>query len=164
MIIHESKFFISLTVCFLGVNTVLSQESVNASGGEATGIGGTASYSTGQLVYTSNTASSGDVTQGVQHAYEVFSLAVTETESNLSITVFPNPTTSILNLKIGDYNGQKWTYRLYDIQGRQLSSGQIANEQTEIDIQNLSVDTYLIDILNSENQIVKSYKIVKNNS
>lgn len=161
MIIHESKFFVSLAVCLLGINTAQSQESVNASGGNATGIGGTVSYSVGQLVYTSNTASTGDVTQGVQHAYEIFSLDVPETKSNLSITVFPNPTTSILNLHVGDYYGQQWTYRLYDIQGRQLNSGQIANEQTEIDIQNLSVATYLIDILNTENQIVKSYKIVK---
>lgn len=161
MIIHELKFFISLTVCFLGVNMALSQESVNASGGEAAGFGGTVSYSVGQLVYTSNTAGTGDVTQGVQHAYEIFSLDVPETESNLSITVFPNPTTSILNLQVGDYNGQQWTYRLYDIQGRQLNSGQIANEQTKIDIQNLSVDAYFIDVLNTENQKIKSFKIVK---
>jgi hypothetical protein len=161
MIISESKFFLSLTVCLLGVNTALSQESVNASGGDATGVGGTVSYSVGQVVYTSNTASTGDVTQGVQHAYEVFSLDVPEAVSNLSLTIFPNPTTSILNLKVGDYNGQKWTYRLYDIQGRQLSSGQIAHEQTEIDVQNLSVDTYFLDVLNTENQQVKSFKIVK---
>lgn len=161
MIINESKFFISLTVCFLGVNMALAQESVNASGGDATGIGGTVSYSVGQVVYASNTASTGDVTQGVQHAYEVFSLDVPEAVSNLSLTIFPNPTTSILNVKVGDYSGQKWTYRLYDIQGRQLSSGQIANEQTEIDIQNLSVNTYFIDVLNSENQRIKSYKIIK---
>lgn len=161
MIINESKFFISVTVCFLGVNMALAQESVNASGGDATGIGGTVSYSVGQVVYASNTASTGDVTQGVQHAYEVFSLDVPEAVSNLSLTIFPNPTTSILNVKVGDYSGQKWTYQLYDIQGRQLSSGQIANEQTEIDIQNLSVNTYFIDVLNSENQRIKSYKIIK---
>lgn len=161
MITSESKFFLSLTVCFLGVNTALSQESVNASGGDATGVGGTVSYSVGQVVYTSNTASTGDVTQGVQHAYEVFSLDVPESVSNLSLTIFPNPTTSILNLKVGDYNGQKWTYRLYDVQGRQLSSGQIAHEQTEIDVQNLSVDTYFLDVLNTEKQQVKSFKIVK---
>ena len=48
-----------------------AQESVNSTGGNATGSGGTVAYSVGQVVYTANTGSSGNVEQGVQHAYEI---------------------------------------------------------------------------------------------
>jgi hypothetical protein len=39
-------------------------------GGEATGSGGSVSYSVGQVVYTTNTGINGSVAQGVQQPYE----------------------------------------------------------------------------------------------
>lgn len=49
----------------LGLTSLHAQESVNTTGGNASGSGGSASYSVGQVVYTSNTETSGSVAQGV---------------------------------------------------------------------------------------------------
>ena len=69
-----------------------AQESANASGGDATGSGGTIAYSIGQVVYTTYTGSSGSVAQGVQHAYEIFTVDIEETTLSISLIAFPNPT------------------------------------------------------------------------
>jgi hypothetical protein len=84
-----------------------AQESVNASGGDATGTSGTVAYSVGQVVYTSNTGSTGSVAQGVQQSYEIFMVGIKETELNISLSVFPNPTSDNLTLQISNYNHEK---------------------------------------------------------
>jgi hypothetical protein len=51
-------FFATLMLFAVSAN---AQESVNASGGEASGAGGSASFSVGQVVYTTNSAASGSL-------------------------------------------------------------------------------------------------------
>lgn len=138
-----------------------AQESVNTSGGDATGSGGIVAYSVGQVVYTSNTGSNGTVDQGVQHAYEIFTLGIKETELNISLTAFPNPTTDNLTLQISDYKNEKLSYQLFDMQGKQLSSGLITSQQTLINMNSLSTATYFIKVVNQEKKQVHSFKIIK---
>ena len=139
-----------------------AQESANSSGGDATGSGGTVAYSIGQVVYTINTGSNGGVAQGVQHAYEIFTVGIKETELYISLTAFPNPTMENLTLQISDYNNEKLSYQLFDMQGKQLSNGQLIVEQTQINMNGLPSATYFIHVVNQENKKVQSFKIFKN--
>jgi hypothetical protein len=139
-----------------------AQESANASGGDATGIGGTVAYSIGQVVYTTNNGISGSVAQGVQHAYEIFTVGIKETELNISLTAYPNPTTENLTLQISDYNNEKLAYQLFDIQGKQISNEQVTAQQTQINMNGLPSATYFIYIVNQKNKKVQSFKIIKN--
>ncbi len=77
---NKSRPILLLTAGLLWAGLAQSQESANASGGDATGSGGTVAYSVGQVVYTSNTSSSGTVDQGVQHAFEIYTVGIKETE------------------------------------------------------------------------------------
>ncbi len=139
-----------------------AQESANSSGGDATGSGGTIAYSIGQVVYTTNTGSNGSVAQGVQHAYEIFTIGIMETELNISLIAFPNPTTENLTLQISDFNNEKLAYQLFDIQGKQLNNGQMNAKQTQINMNSLPSATYFIHVVNQENKKVQSFKIIKN--
>jgi hypothetical protein len=70
-----TKFFltISFTLCSLGL--VHAQESINASGGEATGSEGTVSYSVGQVFYsTFSDQGNGSISEGVQQNLEIETL------------------------------------------------------------------------------------------
>ena len=120
---NKSRPIVLLTAGLLWAGFAQAQESANASGGDATGSGGTAAYSVGQVVYTTNTGASGTVSQGVQQAYEIFTVGIKETELNISLSVFPNPTADNLTLQISDYNNEKLSYQLFDMQGKQLSNG-----------------------------------------
>lgn len=159
---NKSRPIALLAAGLLWAGFAQAQESTNASGGDATGTGGTASYSVGQVVYTTNTGSTGSVAQGVQHAYEIFTVGIKETELNISLTAFPNPTTENLTLQISDYINEKLSYQLFDMQGKQLSNGQIVAQKTQINMNNLPTATYFVNVVNQENKKVQSFKIIKN--
>jgi len=159
---NKSRPILLLTAGLLWAGFAQAQESTNASGGDATGSGGTVAYSIGQVVYTANTDASVTVSQGVQQAYEIFTVGIKETELHISLTAFPNPTTDNLTLQISDYNNEKLTYELLDIQGKVMHNGEIVGEQTQIDMNSLSLATYFVNIVNQENKKVQSFKIIKN--
>ena len=159
---NKSRPFVLLAAGLLWAGLAQAQESTNASGGDATDSGGSVAYSVGQVVYTTNMGSNGSVAQGVQHAYEIFTLGVEKTAMNISLTAFPNPTTENLILQISDYNNQKLSYQLFDMQGKQLSNGQIVAQQTQINMNSLPKATYFVNIVNQENKKVQSFKIIKN--
>jgi spore coat protein U-like protein len=158
---NKSKKLVFLLALVLVANLATAQESTNVSGGNATGSGGSVSYSVGQVVYTTNTGSSGSVAQGVQHAYEISVVAVKDATLNISLNAFPNPTVDVLTLQISNYNNEKLMYQLYDLNGKLISSEQIIASQTQINTATLHTAAYFIDVLNQENKKVQSFKILK---
>lgn len=156
------KKIVLLLTGLLWLGIAQAQESINTSGGNATGSGGTVAYSIGQVVYTTNTSTSGSVAQGVQQTYEIQSLEVSEVKPTISLKVFPNPTTSNLTLQISEYNNEEYSYLLYDMLGKALCKGQIKSQRTQINTSGLPSATYIINIQNKANQNVQSFKIIKN--
>ena len=55
----HKKTITSVVFVLLGLGGLHAQENPTAAGGEATGTGGTSSYSVGQVVYTTNTGANG---------------------------------------------------------------------------------------------------------
>jgi hypothetical protein len=159
---NKSRPIFLLTAGLLWASMAQAQESTNASGGDAIGSGGTVAYSLGQLAYTTNASASGTVNQGVQQAYEIFTVGIKETELNISLSVFPNPTADNLTLQISDYNNEKLSYQLYDMQGKLLDNGQVTAKQTLMNTSSLSPATYFINVVNQKNKQVQSFKIIKN--
>ena len=158
----KSRPLALLAATLLWAGFAQAQQSVNSSGGNATGSGGTVSYSIGQVVYTTNSGNSGNVTQGVQQAYEIISVGINENEPKISLSVFPNPIAENLILQVNDFERSTLNFQLCDMQGKQLSKGQIIAKQTQINTASLSNATYFIHVVNQENQKVHTFKIIKN--
>lgn len=158
---QKFTLYLCFSLTLLCLSPSFAQVSVSTSGGDAEGSGGAVAYSVGQVVYTTNTGSTGSVAQGVQHAYEISTLDIKETVLNISLTAFPNPTTENLTLQISEYNNEKLSYQLFDMQGKQLSNGQIVTQQTQINMNNLPTAIYFINVRNQENKKVQSFKIIK---
>lgn len=157
----KSKHILFFTAGLIWVGFAQAQENANASGGDATGSGGTVAYSVGQVVYTTNTSTTGSVAQGVQHAYEIFPVGIKETTLNISLAAFPNPTIENLTLQISNYNNEKLSYQLFDLHGKLLNNGKILAQQTQINMGALPYATYLINVINQEGKEVQSFKIMK---
>lgn len=162
MIKSNLKNISLLAVSLLWTGILQAQKSINVSGGDATGTGGSVAYSVGQVVYNTNSSTSGKVSQGVQQAYEIFTLAVEEVKPNISLGIYPNPTVNKLSLQINDYNNEKLTYQLFDLQGRLLSKGQVTSQHTEINTADLPTAVYFLNISNLDRKKIKSFKIIKN--
>jgi hypothetical protein len=162
MIKYKSRPILLLVTGLLWAGLAQAQESANASGGDATGSGGTVAYSIGQVVYTTNMGSSGSVAQGVQHAYEIFQVGINETMLNISLSVFPNPTADNLILEVSNFKFLTLSFQLYDMHGKLLNNGQVTEQQTQINTASLPSATYFIHVVNQENKQVQSFKIIKN--
>lgn len=145
------------------VYTINAQETVVASGGDASGIRGSSSYSIGQSVYATNSNENISVAQGVQNGYEIMEIsnekdAIT---SNLQFTVYPNPTADIINLKIENVDQGILFYQLYSLSGQLLSNDKLTENTTSIPMKNLPYGTYFLKVLSNE-KTIKTFKIIKN--
>ena len=147
----------------LGLTGLQAQESLNATGGNASGSGGSVSYSVGQVIYTTNTGTNGSVAQGVQQAYEISIITAIEEAKgiNLSVTAYPNPTTDYLTLSIGEFDISNLSYQLYDMNGKLLQNENITGNQTSIVMSHLVPANYFVKVIQG-NKEVKSFKIIKN--
>ena len=138
-----------------------SQEVIPASGGDASGLGGTLSFTVGQLVYSSNSGSNGSVAEGVQQPYEISTTVGIEiTNISLDFIAYPNPTSVNIVLSIRDFNNEKLNYQLYDMSGKLLKSNKVNAINTTIDMSELPVSNYVLNI-NNDSSIIKSFKIIK---
>ena len=149
----------------LGLAGLQAQETIPTTGGIASGSGGSVSYSVGQVIYTTNTGTSGSVAQGVQQPYEIS--VVTGIEEaiginvSVSVSVYPNPVTEFLKLKVESYKVEDLSYQLYDMNGRLLENKKITGNETSITMSNHSPAIYFLKITEA-NKEVKTFKIIKN--
>lgn len=162
-----NKVKLSVILLFaLGLTGLQAQESVNTTGGNALGSGGTVSYTVGQTVYQSHTGSNGSVEEGVQQPYEISVVTGIElTAISLMITAYPNPTTNYLTLSIdGDvktsHNLSLMSYQLFDMYGKLLKSEKIEGSETSIAMSNLVSATYFVKVIQDQRE-VKTFKIIK---
>jgi hypothetical protein len=163
---HKKLKLSAIILLGLGLTGLQAQESVNATGGDASGSGGSVSYSVGQVVYTTNIGANGSVAQGVQQPYEISVVTGIEEAKgiNLSVTAYPNPTTDYLTLSIDastTLSIQSMSYQLYDMNGKLLQSEKITGNQTSIVMSNLVPATYFVKVTEG-NKEVKTFKIIKN--
>ncbi len=141
---------------------LMAQNAIVASGGNATGSGGSSSYSVGQVIYTNAVGTNGSINQGVQQPVEIFNLGTNDfPEITLAMRVYPNPTTAIVNLSIANYNSENINYQLFDLNGRGIQTNKISQKETQISLENLANAIYFLTV-SDNNKPLKTFKIIKN--
>ena len=157
----QIKQIVSAAFFLLGLGGLQAQEAPIASGGEATGTGGTASYAVGQIVYATDTGANGSVAKGVQQPFEISVLTgINELGITLGVSVYPNPTTTFLRLQIESEKVENLSYQLVDLQGKIISSKKVSANTANITMENLPKAAYFLRI-NNNLQTVKIFKIIK---
>lgn len=151
-----------LTLC-LAVSFIIlqAQEATVASGGGASGNGGTVTYSVGQILNETISASDGTITQGVQQPYEFFSFGIREDQKmSFQCSVHPNPSTDIIEIEIENFKPCDMNYKLYDMEGKILIEDFITGKETSFSMKKLMPATYLLRI-SKDNQELTTIKIIK---
>ena len=154
---------LKLVMVFLfssGLTSLHAQIAIPASGGNATG-NGTVSYSIGQVVYTVNT-NLGSVAQGVQQPYEISVITAIEDAKDISLvfSVYPNPTTDFLTLKVMNYDMENLSFWLYGVNGNLIETRKISAGETQISMTNQLSGSFFLKITEG-NKEVKTFKIIK---
>ena len=143
---------------FLGTFGLFAQEIPTASGGEATGPGGTSSYSIGQVFYSTFSNSNGTISQGVEQPFEIYATLGKEENSIVLMSAHPNPTDGYLILTASVFDNL--SYELYDLQGRLLYNKEVTSDKTTILFENLPRATYFLNV-KKKSQTIKTFKIIK---
>jgi hypothetical protein len=152
-----SLFIIAMCCCYAS----FAQASIHTTGGDAVGSGGSVAYSVGQMLYTSETNLHGSVHQGVQHAFEIFTLGAHEVSKDVSLIIFPNPTSDQLVILAKEVDITLFSYQLIDAQGRLVLEGPLLTSATSIGTGLLQPATYFLHVFNQNQSQVQLFKVVK---
>jgi hypothetical protein len=146
-----------------GLTGLQAQSTIPVSGGNASGSGGTVSYTVGQIVYTKNSGTSGSSAQGVQQPYEISVITGLEEARDISleVMVYPNPAQDFVKLIIKNYEVDNLRYQLFDINGSLIKDSKVEVNEIQILIQNLKPSAYLLKVIQGKKEI-KTFKIIKN--
>ncbi len=91
-------------------------------------------------------------------------VSISETTSNENlldepIQVFPNPSVSILNIEIPEFDGS-YRYELFDALGKMHDKGQLDAASNQLNLQSQSPGTYYLRVTKAA-KVSKTVKIVK---
>jgi hypothetical protein len=144
------------------IATVQGQQTIPATGGNASGSGGSVSYTVGQILSSTISGSNGTVVQGVQQPYEISVVTALRNTEDISLkcSVYPNPTAGLTKLVFESPDFENLRFRLYDINGILLQDKKVESRETEISLENFSSSVYFLKVLKN-NLEVKVFKIVK---
>jgi hypothetical protein len=159
---HKRLKLSAVLLLGLGLTGLQAQEAIPTSSGEASGSGGSASFSVGQVFSKTNTGTNGSVAEGVQQPYEISVVSGIEDAKDISLicSVYPNPTKDFLTLKVENYPLDELRYHIYDIQGKLLESKIVTADQTGIEMDKFTPATYLLKVIHN-NIEVKTFRIIK---
>jgi hypothetical protein len=159
-LIKSLTLFIALFL--IGAQGILAQQDVISSGGKATGSGGSASFSVGQVNYSYIKTTDGSASQGVQQTWQI-SVVYQDTTGkgfDISATTYPNPASTYLKLRIDEGKIEDMSYKLYDEEGRYVTGDNIVDRETTINIRDLKHTLYFLKVYKSI-FVMKTFKIVK---
>ena len=155
------KKIIVLIIFGCSIISIQAQQTTASAGGDASGIGGTFSYSIGQVVYTYNYGTDVIVAQGVQQPFEISILGLDNYQINLVMQTYPNPTKDYLVLNVHALDLSNMIFQLYDVNGRLIETRTMFSPIETICMMNLPSSVYVLKVTNN-NKEVKSFKIIKN--
>lgn len=156
------KTLFTIGLLFLAYSTSHAQVALVTSGGTVSGGGASANYTVGQAIQETLINSNGTAIQGIQFYFPASTLTIIDLENNLDVSTYPNPTTSVINMEIKNLLNNQLSYKLYNILGQPLLNNKIMDNTTQININHLPKATYLLKVINSKNNIIKTFKIIKN--
>ena len=155
--------YLALLSCLFFIQEIKAQNSQVSSGNNASGSGGSSSYSIGQIVYSSTTNENNNSTEGNQQPFEIMVLSNEEIiDSNINLLAYPNPTKDKLHILLREgYNLENLNYDVIDLNGKIiLNKIQIISNEEIIDFSNLTIGCFMLKIYNDKGSI-KTYKIIK---
>ena len=88
-------------------------------------------------------------------------VAVTIKSEDASISAFPNPTTTVLHLKVNTASSGQLAFTITTLDGKHIMQQKITADNTIINTSMLLSGTYILKV-SRKNALVQSFKIIKN--
>lgn len=122
---------------------------INNTGGSGTIGSNTYEWSVGEIMVNTFTASTVIVTEGLLQP-NLSSTGIATTPAITGISVFPNPSSSVVNIQLDAKSEGSLTYRLMDVAGRLITENtceiKAGNVIRQLDIKNLASANYMLQV------------------
>ena len=145
------------TLFILCVLKVSAQEVLSTQGNSYSNTQGSVEYTIGEVIINTASNGSNDLTQGFHQTNWKF-LGMEDLAPNLDVSIFPNPTSDLLNIRTKEY--KNLFYLLYDSQGNLVSNGELKGEQTVFQVDHLNAGAYFLSVRN-ETESLKTFQLIK---
>lgn len=117
-------------------------------------------YTLGEVVIETFSAGGQTLTQGF-HQTALHLVAIENTDYFPEISIYPNPTSDLVNIDIpANYNSLDIS--LYDVTGKLIRIFSNASGKVTLDAAVLATGTYYLQMINTTNDKVKTFKLIKN--
>ena len=158
------NLFITLFFSVLAT-AMFTQSAIVPVGGTASGSGGSATYTVGQIAVQRASNGSYFIIEGVQQPYEIQVVGINEYPGiALQAIVYPNPTQHFVQLRITNYEipAEGLTAQLFDANGKFLHEYRITDMETKMDLEIYPTATYQLRVMNGST-LLKTFKVIKHN-
>lgn len=147
---------------FIPLTMSIAQNGAVSSGGNFEGSAGESiSFTIGQSFYLSLDTEEYLLTQGMQQSYRLNTVATEGFDpGSLLVEIFPNPTKDRLIIKQSVLNNEPLQYTLYNLEGKKLTHGDLAESDQSIYLGNYPGNLFLLQITDNTTKSA-TYKIVK---
>jgi hypothetical protein len=147
----------ALLFCILVSLSYIStgQQGIVSAGGDATGSGGSISYSVGQVVYSNNNF----VNEGVQQPYEIFIISVDDSFLDVQLNLFPNPTSQELFIEMKNFR-EGISADVFDADGSLIDTIRLLSDRTSIQVKDWAAATYFVRLTDEAGRSA-GYHVVK---
>ena len=140
----------TVTIVFIFISHYgFTQQSVVSSGSSVVSNQGSFSFSLGQILTSQNLSSSASVfgesivlSHGVQ---QVFLQRCSENEK-VEILATPNPSDGQFTINLINWDEKEINLNIYDALGKNVFAGNIQNDQTKLNLSNLSTGVYIMSL------------------
>ena len=153
-----------LTTCAILISLNLKgQTSMNTSGGDGTGNGGSVAFSIGQVFFQVVEDQQISFSEGVQQAFEISIVDGVEEEKPFSfdIAAFPNPSMDVLHIELKEEFSGTVMFQVHDAIGHLIQEGEASSSKFTIQTTNWSGGAYYLHVYNTDSLQSTTLKIVK---
>jgi len=153
---------ILLTITFSSIGFIsFGQQEIVASSGEHFSSANTEmSFTIGEPIITTSTSQNTTLTQGFQQSNLEITTINEKVVDDIAVDVFPNPVVDLITIS-NTNNKEGLSVRLMDLNGKVIEYDQLNATKQEYNLSNLQTGVYLVEVLNSENLSIKTFKIIK---
>jgi hypothetical protein len=138
----------------------LKPDVVTTTGGYYVNSAGSLSWTMGEPISETVSDTKNTLTEGFQQgSYSLVSVVDESAQPTINISVYPNPVTSLLNIKSD--SGDPFRAEVIDLMGNIIYELAFENGQGQINISNLSDAMYLLGIFDKNGNRIKVFKIQK---
>lgn len=147
----------------MAVSQTLSPELISSSGDSFNNTSYQLDWSIGECVTASHSAGTFIITQGFhQNTYII--TATEDLAADIDMFVYPNPTSNFITVnfaKVLNFGKVSMVLTVSDNNGKVLLQEKISEQEKQLDFSAYTSGVYFLT-LTKENQIIKSFKIIKN--